>query len=88
MNIPSYLSEIDSNKRFFPSTWKTAYWRLNGGLSSEGYQCPICKNLFKGSVGFSKLQADHIKAFAAGGLTVWDNMQLLCNICNPEKSSY
>jgi 5-methylcytosine-specific restriction endonuclease McrA len=88
MNIPNYLSEIDPNQRFFPGTWKTAYWRQNGGLSSEGYQCPMCGKWFKGSKGFLRLQADHKKAFAVGGLSVWENMQLLCDRCNSQKSSY
>lgn len=88
MNKPIYLPEVDPYSRFFPSTWKTAYWRLNGGLSNEGYQCPMCDQRFIGSKGFSRLQADHKTAFVAGGLTVWSNMQLLCVTCNTKKSFF
>jgi 5-methylcytosine-specific restriction endonuclease McrA len=86
MKIPVYLSEIDPTQRFFPSSWKTAYWRLNGGLSKKGYQCPGCLKRFKGSEGFLRLQADHKKAYALGGSSIWENMQLLCNSCNNKKS--
>ena len=88
MNNPDYLTVINPNQRFFPPTWKTAYWRLFGGLSNEGYQCPMCGKRFKGSKGFLRLQADHKKAFVVGGLSVWENMQLLCDICNSHKSCY
>lgn len=83
---PSYLEECVSNYRTFPDGWKTAYWRLYGGTTKEGYECPLCKKRFLGPVGFAELHADHIKAITNGGLTIWENLQLLCGPCNLKKS--
>ncbi|WP_363268551.1 HNH endonuclease [Okeania sp. SIO2B3] len=34
-----------------------------------------------------ELKADHIYPFSKGGLTTWDNLQLLCISCNSKKSN-
>lgn len=84
---PSYLEDCDPHSRTFPASWKDAFWRLNGGISNEGYLCPGCNNRFRLSRGFAALHADHIKCVDDDGLTVWENMQLLCGPCNLKKSN-
>ncbi|MGE5617845.1 MAG: HNH endonuclease [Sphingomonadaceae bacterium] len=49
--------------------------------------CPGCRIVFRGSKGFDQLHADHVIPFSHGGLTVWDNMTLLCGPCNIKKSN-
>lgn len=46
------------------------------------YVCAKCGQVFKTR---RYLQIDHIKAMANGGLTVPDNLQILCRKCNGEK---
>ncbi|MCC3408394.1 MAG: HNH endonuclease [Microcoleus sp. PH2017_10_PVI_O_A] len=53
----------------------------------NGYVCPTCKIVFRGPKGFKELKADHIYPFSKGGLTIWDNLQLLCYRCNLSKSN-
>lgn len=84
---PLYLENCSPKDRTFPDSWKTAYWRLHGGTRKEGYECPICKRRFKGSSGFAELHGDHILAISNGGLTIWENLQLLCGVCNLKKSN-
>jgi 5-methylcytosine-specific restriction endonuclease McrA len=83
---PSYLSACDPSARIFPLDWKVAFYRLNGG-SDNGYVCPRCKKAFLGPEDFEELHGDHIIAVKAGGLTQWDNLQLLCGQCNLQKGS-
>lgn len=83
---PLRLEECDPRQRGFPDSWKTAYWRRSSA-PQNGYKCPICEKVFKGSLGFEQLEADHIDPYSNGGLTVWENMQLLCKVCNSKKSN-
>ncbi|MDE5111899.1 MAG: HNH endonuclease signature motif containing protein [Trichodesmium sp. St15_bin1_1] len=81
------LQPCNPKARKFPISWKEAYFRLNFNSELEGYVCPICQRLFRGSKGFKELRADHIHPFSKGGLTTWDNLQLLCISCNSKKSN-
>lgn len=83
---PDYLESCDPKQRCFPDTWKTEYWRLFGDPLGKGYECPLCHNYFKGVIGFKQLSGDHIYPYKQGGLTVWDNFQLICKPCNLKKS--
>ncbi|WP_442994197.1 HNH endonuclease [Scytonema sp. PRP1] len=80
------LQLCDPYQRTFPLSWKEAYFRMNFNEELGGYVCPICKKVFRGTKGFGQLRADHIHPFSKGGLTVWQNLQLLCVKCNSEKS--
>ena len=44
--------------------------------------CPICRKYFE----YSKMHADHITPWHAGGKTVYENLQMLCRDCNLKKS--
>ena len=47
-----------------------------------GYQCAKCGKVFPDRHG---LEVDHIKPMNAGGLSVSDNLQVLCKTCNASK---
>src|SRR5260370_3880080 len=81
---PSYLSVCDADARLFPLDWKVAHYRLNGGCD-KGYTCPRCEKTFCGPEDFEELHRDHIVSVSSGGLTVWENLQLLCGRCNLSK---
>ena len=87
MTKPPYLTDCDPRARLFPLDWKVAYFRLHGG-ASNGYVCPKCGRVFNGPEGFEELHGDHVVPMARGGLTVWENLKLLCGPCNLAKSSY
>uniref|UniRef100_A0A1D9G858 HNH nuclease domain-containing protein n=1 Tax=Moorena producens (strain JHB) TaxID=1454205 RepID=A0A1D9G858_MOOP1 len=86
VNLPEGLSPCNPRLRTFPLTWKEAYFRHNFNSQLNGYVCPMCNRLFRGPKGFRELKADHIHPFSKGGLTTWDNLQLLCLRCNAQKS--
>ena len=51
--------------------------------NSDGeYVCAMCGQTFKAR---RYLQIDHIKPMSKGGLTVRDNLQILCRHCNGKK---
>jgi 5-methylcytosine-specific restriction endonuclease McrA len=76
------------NQRDFPISWKEAYFRQKFNKSKGGYICPLCNQVFCGLRGFKQLRGDHIIPFSKGGLTIWDNFQLICCSCNSKKSNF
>ena len=46
--------------------------------------CPICRQHFK----FEEMQGDHIIPWSQGGKTSDDNIQMLCQKCNNDKSNH
>ena len=46
--------------------------------------CPYCHKIFP----FEAMQGDHIRPWSKGGLTVRENLQMLCADCNGKKSGY
>ncbi|MGZ9219932.1 MAG: HNH endonuclease [Candidatus Binatia bacterium] len=51
-----------------------------------GVRCSGCKQYFQGRPNLRRLEPDHIRPWCKGGLTTWENLQLLCRACNREKS--
>ena len=45
--------------------------------------CPICNEHFA----FEEMHGDHIVPWCKGGKTILENCQMLCRVCNQEKSS-
>ncbi|MGB3532830.1 MAG: HNH endonuclease signature motif containing protein [Microcoleaceae cyanobacterium] len=86
-NLPQGLEKCDPYQRFFPPAWKQAYFRMNFDEKVKGYVCPACQQAFRAPKGFEELKCDHIHPFSKGGLTVWENLQLLCARCNIQKSN-
>lgn len=81
------LQPCNPRARIFPLSWKEAYFRLNFNTELNGYVCPNCHKVFRGTKGFRELKADHRYPYSKGGLTVWSNLQLLCWRCNATKSN-
>ncbi|MCY7337952.1 MAG: HNH endonuclease [Chamaesiphon sp.] len=86
-DLPAGLNRCNPKQRSFPLSWREAYFRSYFNDELDGYTCPNCLQLFQGCQGFSQLRGDHIHPFSAGGLTVWENLQLLCNECNSKKGN-
>ena len=63
-------------REFSPSMKRETYEKQNG-------ICPICKNKFH----FDEMEGDHITPWSSGGKTEIENWQMLCKLCNREKSN-
>ena len=84
---PPKLFEVDDRVRCFPPSWRDAAIRIRFDISINGVRCAACNEAHVGLGKLKKLVADHIYPWSAGGLTVWENMELLCPRCNSKKSS-
>lgn len=45
--------------------------------------CPLCSQHYE----FTEMQGDHIVPWSRGGKTVYENLQMLCRLCNNTKSN-
>ena len=63
-------------REFSPSMKRETYEKQNG-------ICPICKNKFH----FDEMEGDHITPWVSGSKTEISNCQMLCRVCNREKSN-
>jgi 5-methylcytosine-specific restriction endonuclease McrA len=81
---PANLEAVDPRARSFPPSWRDAAIRLLYDHEQNGV-CLGCNQLFRGRQNLNRLQADHILAWSRGGLTTWDNLQILCRACNLAK---
>lgn len=72
------IKEIDP--AYYSYLTETVYSAAKNGNGE--YVCAGCGKVFTDR---RFLQIDHIKAMANGGLTVLDNLQVLCRKCNGEK---
>jgi 5-methylcytosine-specific restriction endonuclease McrA len=85
---PEGIEEVLPSDRLFPPSWKDAAIRELYNVALGGVPCAICKTVFHGRVGLRSLQADHIQPWSRGGMTTWENMQLLCKTCNITKLNF
>ena len=54
----------------------------------QGHKCPFCvKTGINDEYDFEAMQGDHIIPWSQGGRTVDDNLQMLCQRCNNDKSN-
>lgn len=54
----------------------------------QNHKCPFCvKNGVDTQYDFEDMQGDHIIPWSQGGRTVDDNLQMLCQKCNNDKSN-
>lgn len=49
----------------------------------QGGICPICGQHFE----YEEMQGDHIVPWSKGSRTIDENLQMLCQKCNNDKSS-
>lgn len=55
----------------------------------QGHKCPFCvANGVDTEYAFEEMQGDHIIPWSQGGKTVDDNLQMLCQRCNNDKSAH
>lgn len=64
-------------QRQFKRSDKERKFREQGGV------CPVCGGKFT----LKEMEADHVIPYTDGGLTVYDNLQMLCVDCNRRKGS-
>jgi 5-methylcytosine-specific restriction endonuclease McrA len=83
---PEGLDPVAPRARLFPGSWKDFAIRELFDEAVGGVRCAACAGVFRTRAELRSLQADHILAWARGGLTTWDNLQLLCGPCNVLKS--
>ena len=65
------------NIRAFSDTQKRGAYERQNGI------CPKCGKHFE----YEQMQGDHIVAWSKGGKTDVNNLQMLCNECNNNKSN-
>lgn len=54
----------------------------------QGHKCPCCvKNGIDTEYAYNEMQGDHIIPWSQGGRTIDDNLQMLCQKCNNDKSN-
>jgi hypothetical protein len=85
--FPQFLDLVDPKLRVYPPAWRDAAVRALHDHAVGGVICPGCQALFASRAQLRALQADHIVPYSRGGLTTWDNLQLLCGRCNLHKSA-
>ena len=88
--MPQNLERADPRDRTFPPSWKDAAIRAlyDQGVKCQGVNCSHGERVFFGGNQLRMLQADHIIPWSLGGLTTWENLQLLCGCCNLAKSNH
>jgi 5-methylcytosine-specific restriction endonuclease McrA len=84
-NPPDNLELVADTERFYPGSWRDAAIRATY-IDRQGVFCSRCQRFFKGRRALSSMHADHIKPWKRGGLTTWENLQLLCPPCNIAKN--
>ena len=68
--------------RVFSEQMKRRVWE------TQGHKCPNCvANGIDTEYAFEDMQGDHIIPWSQGGKTVEDNLQMLCQRCNNDKSN-
>ena len=66
-----------SDRAFSSKEMKMAKWDM------QGHKCAICRQDYP----LEDLVADHILPWSKGGTTTEDNLQMLCPICNGQKTN-
>jgi 5-methylcytosine-specific restriction endonuclease McrA len=84
---PLNLEYVDQGARSFPSSWRDAAIRILYNEEAGGVLCLGCSTYMVGRKELRRLQGDHVVPWSKGGLTNWENFQLLCPGCNLDKSN-
>jgi 5-methylcytosine-specific restriction endonuclease McrA len=83
---PANLESVEPGSRYYPASWRDAAIRVCFDAELQGVLCVGCGGVFRGRAGLTLLQSDHIQPWSRGGLTTWENLQLLCRPCNLRKT--
>lgn len=83
---PDYLEPVAPTQRTYPASWRDAAIRALFDDAIAAVRCPRCSRIFRTRAELRTLHCDHIEPFSAGGPTTWANLQLLCALCNLQKS--
>ena len=86
--IPYVLSDRTKHDEKYLSIRAFTDAQKRKAYEKQGYKCPFCvKNGIDTEYDFSEMQGDHIIPWSQGGRTVDDNLQMLCQKCNNDKSN-
>jgi len=83
--MPKNLEVVDLRSRFFPVSWKDAAIRVLYDTAIGGVLCTGCGSILRSRAELRTLHSDHIIPWSTGGLTIWENLHLLCGACNLSK---
>ena len=86
--IPYVLSDRTKHDEKYLSIRAFTDAQKRKAYEKQGHKCPFCvKNGIDTEYDFSEMQGDHIIPWSQGGRTVDDNLQMLCQKCNNDKSN-
>jgi 5-methylcytosine-specific restriction endonuclease McrA len=84
---PPELDPIDPMQRTYPRSYRDAAVRAASDAVTGEVTCALCGSVARSLREKNSLHADHRIAHSRGGLTSWENLQLLCPGCNLRKGA-
>lgn len=86
--IPYVLSDRTKHDEKYLSIRAFTDAQKRRAYEKQGHKCPFCvKNGVDTEYDFSEMQGGHIIPWSQDGRTVDDNLQMLCQKCNNDKSN-
>ena len=85
--IPYVLSDRTKHDEKYLSIRAFSEQMKHRVYEKQKHKCPMCvKNGIDTEYAFEEMQGDHIVPWSKGGRTIEDNLQMLCEKCNNDKS--
>lgn len=86
--IPYVLSDRTKHDEKYLSIRAFTDAQKRRAYEKQNHKCPFCvKNGVDTQYDFEDMQGDHIIPWSQGGRTIDDNLQMLCQKCNNDKSN-
>lgn len=86
--IPYVLSDRTKHDEKYLSIRAFSEQMKHRVYEKQKHKCPMCvKNGIDTEYAFEEMQGDHIVPWSKGGRTIEDNLQMLCEKCNNDKSN-
>lgn len=86
--VPYVLSDRTKHDEKYLSIRAFSDAQKRRAYEKQGHKCPFCvKNGVDTEYAYEDMQGDHIIPWSQGGRTVDDNLQMLCQKCNNDKSN-